>query len=195
MLLQRRERERHDRAKADFRKGRQPAVSAPTPDCCIDPAVRKLMNVPAGAAWAAVLLGEAKQQRHADTARCLLRPASPGLEPSGQPARRLIKATAIGRNGALVLPPRSERARHSLGATALGLAVARAGLSQWRRSSCAASRRTGSGAGRALGRQGSREARAGGWEQSDHPERRAFPAERDAPGPGEKVVGRGRQMR
>jgi len=41
----------------------------------------------------------------------------------------------------------------------------------------------------------SREARAGGWEQSDHPERRAFPAERDAPGPGEKVVGRGRQVR
>ncbi len=45
--------------------GRAPAVSAPTPDCWIDPAVRTSMNLDAGAAWVAVLLGEAKQQRHA----------------------------------------------------------------------------------------------------------------------------------
>ena len=51
------------RANADSPFGRQPPVSAPTPDCCIVPAVRKSMNLDAGAAWAAVLLGEAKQQR------------------------------------------------------------------------------------------------------------------------------------
>ena len=37
------------------------------------------MDLEAGASWVAVLLGEAKQQQHADTARCLLRPASPAL--------------------------------------------------------------------------------------------------------------------
>jgi hypothetical protein len=59
----------------DTRYGRQPAVSAPTPVCCIDPAVRRSRNIPAGAAFAAVLLGEAKRQRHWETARWLLRPA------------------------------------------------------------------------------------------------------------------------
>jgi hypothetical protein len=67
------------------RLGRQPTVSAPTPDCCIDPAVCKLMDLKARAPRDAVLLGEAKQQRHAHTARCLLRPASPGLEQARSP--------------------------------------------------------------------------------------------------------------
>ena len=66
----------------------------------------------------AVLLGEAKQQRHAETARCLLRPAWPALSKRAAP-RRLIKATAIRRNGALVLPPSSERRCAPLRTTAL----------------------------------------------------------------------------
>ena len=78
-LLLRQERGRGARANPDFRSGRQPAVSAPTPDCCIDPAVRKSIDLEAGAPWVAVLLGEAKQQRHAETARRLLRPAWPAL--------------------------------------------------------------------------------------------------------------------
>ena len=84
-LLQSRETTRRVHRRPRCRLGRQPAVSAPTPDCCIDPAICESMNLPAGAAWAAVLLGEAKQQRHAETARCLLRPVWPHLEQAGSP--------------------------------------------------------------------------------------------------------------
>jgi len=46
------------------RLGRQPAVTLRTADCCINLAVRELMDLDGGAARAAGLLGEAKQQRH-----------------------------------------------------------------------------------------------------------------------------------
>ena len=46
------------------------------------------MDLEAGAAWAAVLLGEAKQQRHAETTRCLLRLVGPAL------CKRAVRAAA-----------------------------------------------------------------------------------------------------
>jgi hypothetical protein len=42
------------------------------------------MDLEAGAPWTVLLLGEAQQQRHAETARCLLRPAWLGLEQAGR---------------------------------------------------------------------------------------------------------------
>jgi hypothetical protein len=46
-----------------LRYGRERAVASRAADCCIDPAVRKSMDLDAGTAFAAVLLGEARQQR------------------------------------------------------------------------------------------------------------------------------------
>jgi hypothetical protein len=48
-------------------------------DCCIDPAVRKSMDLDNGDAQAAVLLGEAKQQRPPECARCLPDVCGPAL--------------------------------------------------------------------------------------------------------------------
>jgi hypothetical protein len=59
--------------------GRERAVASRVADCCIDPAVRKSMDLDTGDAWAAVLLGEAKQQRPPECVRCLRRRAWPAL--------------------------------------------------------------------------------------------------------------------
>ena len=77
-----------------------------TQDVCIVPAVRKPLHLDPRRSWAGLLLDEAKQQRPSECARCLPRRAWPALS-KRLPARRIIEATASGRNVAQSLPPRS----------------------------------------------------------------------------------------